>query len=109
MLHGTAGLARIRLDLVLTLPGPRRRIEFELNTREQHIARLRGRSLRRRQGPFIVRFEGEIDLPAGDHELWVEARPGRQLRSGEDEQKTLRYAALSCGVIACKLQAPHTV
>jgi hypothetical protein len=108
MLHGTAGLARIRLDLVLNLPGPRRRIEFELNTREQHIARLRGRSLRRRRGPFIVRFEGEIDLPAGDHELWVEARPGRQLRSGEDEQKTLRYAALPCGVIACKLLAPQT-
>ena len=34
--------------------------------------------------------------------------PGRQLRGGEDEQKTLRYAALPCGVIACKLLAPQT-
>jgi hypothetical protein len=104
-LHGPAGTARIRLDLVVTLPGPQRRIEFELNTHEHHVARLFVRSLRQRRGPFIMRFEGEIDLPAGAHELWVEARPGRQLRGGEDERQTLRYAALPCTVIACELQA----
>jgi len=53
----------------------------------------------------LVRFEGEIDLPAGADELWLEARPARQLRGGEDERETLHYAALPCAVIACELQA----
>jgi hypothetical protein len=92
------GPLRIQLDLVVPLSGTRRRIAFELNTPQQHIARLHARTIRQRQGNFIVRFDGVVELPSGTDELWIESRPGRQLRDNRNEGEAARYGALPCKV-----------
>lgn len=95
-----AGGLRFRLELLVTMPGPPRRLEFELNTEMQHLKRLSLRSLRRRHGPTRLSFDGVIELPEGQFGLWLEARPGRHLRGTEPAAKAARYGALAFTVLS---------
>lgn len=107
-LTGTPGVAKLRLEVAVEMPGSRRRVEFELNTLRQHVVRLSARSLRRRRGPYVIRFEGRIELPSDVGTLWLEARPGRQLRGGEDADEKRHYEALPCQVVQCRLEQPSS-
>lgn len=102
-LAGAAGPVRVRIEVAVVLPGPPRRIEFEVNATGRHVARLRARSVRRRTGPWLLRFDGDVDRPADEGDLWLEARHGRHLRGGEDDAETRRYALLPCAVISCRV------
>jgi hypothetical protein len=102
-LTGKPLAVQIRLALAVEMPGNRRRVEFELNTSSHHVARLSARSLRRRQGVYGLRFQGKIELPAETGPLYLEARPGRQLRGGESTGETARYQALPCRIMTCQL------
>lgn len=97
----------VRLDLAVEMPGTRRRVEFELNTANGHVARLSARSLRRRRGIYGLRFQGVIDWRPADGPLFLEARPGRQLRGGESTRETAHYQALPCQIVACQLSEPR--
>lgn len=107
-LSGVPGIAQLRLEIVVDMPGRRRRVELELNTHQRHVARLSARSLRRRRGPHVLRFIGPIELPPESGQLWLEARPGRQLRGGEGASETSQYAALPCRVLSCQLDQPRS-
>lgn len=98
------GRVRIRLEITIFLPGAPRRVEFELNSAGQHVARLRARTLRRREGPWGLRFEGEIDVPPDAGDLWLEARPAKHLRGGESEAEVRRHAILPCSVASCTVR-----
>lgn len=102
-----------KLDLLVELPGPARRLDFELNTETVHLAQLRVRMLRPRKGWARLSFAGRLtgvaaaqegggDRPAG---VWLEARPGRCLRGGEAPAHKARYAAVPFMVLSFSPEA----
>lgn len=97
---------RVHLDLTvqLELTGVHRRFEFELNTDQQHLLRLRARNLWGRHGPMAFRFKGTLAIPPGAQALWLEARPGKQLRGGEPASDVNRYAAAGFQVTSCTFE-----
>jgi len=88
-----AGEYEIDLTIALKLMGWRRRLEYELNSDNFNICRLRSRDLFRRKGMYQLRFMGRIVLTAGVGRLWLEARPAQNLRGPSAEEEN-RYNAI---------------
>tara|TARA_B110000908_G_scaffold96319_1_gene113889 strand:- start:241 stop:699 length:459 start_codon:yes stop_codon:yes gene_type:complete len=88
-----AGEYEIDLTIALKLMGWRRRLEYELNSDNFNICRLRSRDLFRRKGMYQLRFKGRIVLTAGVGRLWLEARPAQNLRGPSAEEEN-RYNAI---------------
>jgi hypothetical protein len=82
--------SRIELELQIGPVKVARRIEFELNTATKHLARFNVRLLRPRTQPFRIIVKGTIALVSGE-DLFVEARPSRQLRDQSDAKSKMLY------------------
>ncbi len=86
---------RIAVDIEFAVDAPEvnRRLEFELNTPDRHLARARYRNLWRKPRMTLV-LSGTTDLPPGTTELVLSSRPGRYLRAGAEPELVERYGAI---------------
>jgi hypothetical protein len=100
-----AGSTRFVLELEVELTGIARRLEFELNSENRHLARLQIRHFLRRNGWARLKFSSELTLKDSDQEIWLEARPGRQLRGGETKKTTDRYRMVPFRLALFQLKA----
>ncbi|MDB4221507.1 nucleotidyltransferase family protein [Amylibacter sp.] len=98
-----AGEYEIDLTIALKLMGWRRRLEYELNSDNFNICRLRSRDLFRRKGMYQLRFMGRIVLTAGVGRLWLEARPAQNLRGPSAEEEN-RYNAIPFSLNRLKIR-----
>jgi hypothetical protein len=90
------GRAETLLEVVvrIVVPPVRRRIEMEINSGDQHIARLRSTVVRRIGGERVLRFNGKVRFGGQGQPLMLEARPSRQFRVWDNEQAIATYGAL---------------
>jgi hypothetical protein len=84
------------VEVTIAFPAPQRarRIEFELNVGNRHVARVKHRKWSARGKKLLLRFRAEIELQAGEGELVLEAAPGRGLRPNASPQLIERYSRL---------------
>ncbi|MBR9765649.1 MAG: nucleotidyltransferase family protein [Rhodobacteraceae bacterium] len=78
-----AAVSVFRLELAVPLNGLRRRYDFELNADLGHVQRLRVRDLAGREGTHRLIFSGRLAFERMPRRLWIEARPGRTLRTAD--------------------------
>lgn len=93
------GDSMMSLTLRLAAPAAARRIEFEINGREHHVARLRYRKLGRAAGTIDIRYRGRLRFDASDAPFAVEARPLRVLRGNHGAGEEARYGALAFQIV----------
>ncbi|WP_010141352.1 nucleotidyltransferase family protein [Oceanicola sp. S124] len=105
-----AALSVFRIELALPLAGLNRRYDFELNSDLGHGQRLRVRDILGRKGQHRLVFSGRLAFDRMPSRLWIEARPGKTVRS-QDEAELLRYGAPAFSVLhfrAAPLSAPRS-
>ena len=95
----TSTTARCMVKLSVALPPVRRRLEFEINTSNRHVLRLRARIFSKRGGTATITFAGKLVLTPDDTALSIEARPGKQLRERQADHDHQKYAALPFRVL----------
>ena len=83
----------IDVDIEVELRPATRRIEFEINTATQHLARLRGLALNRGTRRMTLRFRVRLAIPAGQSGLVIEAVPARSFNESVTEGELARYGA----------------
>ena len=93
---------QLELELSFKTNGRRRRYEFEINTQENHVARLRWRDLFGSDGWRRLRFHVELPEHINGKELWIEARPGKNLRT-QDPDELAHYKAVAFAVEQAKI------
>jgi len=76
-----------------------RRIEFELNTAQRHVARVKHRKWTRRGRSLQLRFQVPVSLQSDEPELTLEAVPGRGLRANAPPALVDRYGELPFQVV----------
>lgn len=92
-------------NVVFEAPGTLRRIEFELNSEVQNLARFRVFALRRSKGLLRARLCARIRLTPGCGALRLEARPGKFLIPGLDASELKKYAAIPFYLVGSSLEA----
>lgn len=95
------GHRQLELELSVKTNGCRRRYEFEINTQDKHVARLRWRDLSGSHGWRRLRFLVELPEHVNGEELWIEARPGKNLRT-QDTDELAHYQAVAFAVEEAK-------
>jgi hypothetical protein len=101
----SGGAYRIDLTVALSLPGVARRVAFELNTADCHLAALTALDPIGRSGWARARFRGRIDVPAGvSGGVILEMRPSRTLRAPNDAEQA-RYGACRVHVLCASITA----
>lgn len=90
--HAWSGL--FDLTVVVELPAVKRRVEFEVNSNERHLARLRARVINRGRRTRTFRFKFSISLQAGETGVVLTAAPARVFNSDVPAQLLERYDAL---------------
>ncbi len=98
------------VEATITLPTPHgaRRIEFELNVGNRHVARVKHRKWIARGKKLTLRFRVDVELFSGEGELILEAAPGRGLRPNASDKLSKRYSRLPFSLIdiRCQRSAP---
>lgn len=96
-----------RLDLTLAadLPKGWRRVDFEINAGNRHLARLRGLAFGRHQRRVGWRFRLALHLADGDPPPTVEAVPSRSFNDGAPPALLARYGAVPFVLAAASARA----
>jgi len=84
---------RVDIRILVELPPAARRVEFELNTPQRHLMRLRAVTRNAGRRLKILRFRTGVALEGGDTALVLEAVPARSFNSSAPKDKVERYAA----------------
>ena len=92
-------------EVIFDSPGLARRIEFELNSPAENLARFRVFVLRGSEGPLRARLHARLRLPAGTPPLTLEARPGKYLYPNEEDARVRKYAAIPFRLAGSSLDA----
>lgn len=92
-LSGRSGLACFELDLRVGIRCYAQELVFELEAEHLHLTPLRAWNLWPGAQAVRVRFRGRLMLPKGEQNLWIRARPSRQLRPNASEAARRRHAA----------------
>lgn len=71
-----------------------RRLEFEINAGDLHLARARIRLLRPRRRAFVLKISGELDVPVGVKTIVLESRPVRQVRDYSSQAERDAFAGI---------------
>jgi hypothetical protein len=82
------------LTILVELPAVKRRIEFEVNSKERHVARLRARVVNRGRRTRAFRFKFPITLSEGENGIVLTAAPARVFNSDVPTKLLERYDAL---------------
>lgn len=93
------GRYRFHLVLEAELPGTPRRVEFELNTAARNVCNLYLLKLAKPARARRLHFRGRFDVRPGDHGFEIEARPGRVIHGGEDEDYLAKYGTVAFRVV----------
>lgn len=80
-----------------------RRVHFEINTENAHIASFAVRTLWGSRSHVRILVEGEITVPINGEECFIEARPSKQLRPNEQIEARFRYDALKFEIETIKI------
>jgi len=78
-----------------------RELVFELRSDQVHLIQLRAWVLLPGAAGIRLRFRGQVVLPEGDHDLWLSARPSRQLRPDAPDTARRRHGACRFQVFRC--------
>jgi hypothetical protein len=90
---GRSGLASFELVLRVGIRCFAQELVFELEAEDRHLIPLRAWNLWPGAQAVRVRFRGRLMLPEGGQNLWIRARPSRQLRPNASEAARQRHAA----------------
>lgn len=82
------------LTVLVELPAVKRRVEFEINSDERHLARLRARVINCGRRTRAFRFKFAISLQAGENGAVLTAAPARVFNSDVPAKLLERYDAL---------------
>ncbi|WP_028081310.1 nucleotidyltransferase family protein [Solimonas soli] len=98
----------LRFDLRLRFEMPvlpsSRGIRLELKAAGVHLAHLVYRHARKRGGPLILRFRGEVPCPLPLGALSLESRWLRHCRDGEPQSTVERFEALPFRVLSARVE-----
>lgn len=93
-----------KAELIIQAPLYKRRIEFELNSAYENLARFRIYSASHQGGNVKVTISSRIKLHMPAHELQLIARPGTLLSPGASHDEIAKYAVLPFYVAQCMLK-----
>jgi Uncharacterised nucleotidyltransferase len=82
------------LTVRVELPAVKRRVEFEINSEDRHLARLRARVINRGRRTRAFRFKFAISLQAEESGIILTAAPARVFNNDVPAQLLERYDAL---------------
>jgi hypothetical protein len=82
------------LTVLVELPAVKRRVEFEINSKGRHVARLRARVVNRGRRMRAFRFKFPVTLREGEDSIVLTAAPARVFNSDVPAKLLERYDAL---------------
>lgn len=92
----------IDLTLLVDLPPVKRRVEFEINSDNRHVARLRARVTNRGRRTRAFRFKFPLTLRPGEGGIVLAAAPARVFNSDVPPALLERYDALPFRLVDCR-------
>lgn len=92
-------------DLIIKSPLCRRRIELELNSEHENLARFRIFAAPSASGTIRTRISTEIQLNAPAQHLTLTLRAGTLLTPGHTVEENSKYAALPFRLVKCRVQS----
>ena len=81
----------IDLEIEIDLPPATRRLEFEINSGQRHLIRLRGLAKNKGRRRLPLRFRAKLDISPGDTALRLQAVPARSFNTNATNPDLIKY------------------
>lgn len=106
---GNAWQGIVEATIALPATSKARRMEFELNTKTRHVARLTHRTLTDCATKLTLQFRVPVELGSDDDDLILESVSARGLRPNAPRRSTDRYARIPFSVVDVRCQGKSLV